>query len=177
MKSCTYFTLFGALVSMWNQKILTEKCKGRETRSTGNHAPSHPPTTPSPIRRNKPHHNCRHKDNYDIIPASSALIRTVMLYLTRQEMLQTLGASIRSARLADNLSLETLAARSGISVSALRNLENGKNASTVTLLEVCRTLRRTDWILNIAPPEINDALFDRAEPKKRLRASPRRKTP
>ena len=100
-----------------------------------------------------------------------------MLYLTRQEMLQTLGASIRSARLAANLSLETLAARSGISVSAFRNLENGKNASTVTLLEVCRTLRRTDWILNIAPPEINDALFDRAEPKKRLRASPRRKTP
>ena len=33
------------------------------------------------------------------------------------------------------------------------NLEGGKNASTVTLLEVCRTLRRTDWIVGIAPPE------------------------
>lgn len=89
-------------------------------------------------------------------------------------MLSTLGASIRMARLAANLSLETVAERSGISMTALRNLEGGKNASTVTLLEVCRTLRRTDWILGIAPPEINDALFDRAEPKKRLRASPRR---
>lgn len=90
-------------------------------------------------------------------------------------MLATLGASMRAARLAANLSLETVAARSGISLTALRNLEGGKNASTVTLLEVCRTLRRTDWILGLAPPEIDDLLFDRAEPKKRLRASPRRR--
>ena len=98
-----------------------------------------------------------------------------MLYQTRQEMLTTLGASVREARLAANLSLETTAARSGISLTALRNLEGGRNASTVTLLEVCRTLRRTDWILGIAPPEINDALFDRLKKGKRLRASPRRK--
>lgn len=89
-------------------------------------------------------------------------------------MLATLGTSVRAARLAANLSLETLAARSGISLTALRNLEGGKNASTVTLLEVCRSLRRTDWIVGIAPPEINDALFDHPVKKKRLRASPRR---
>lgn len=89
-------------------------------------------------------------------------------------MLSTLGSSVRAARLAANLSLETVAARSGISLTALRNLEGGRNASTVTLLEVCRTLRRTDWIIGIAPPEIDDSLFDRPEPKKRLRASPRR---
>ncbi len=81
---------------------------------------------------------------------------------------------MRAARLAANLSLETLAARSGISLTALRNLEGGRNASTVTLLEVCRSLRRTDWILGIAPPEINDDLFDRPEQKKRLRASKRK---
>jgi len=97
-----------------------------------------------------------------------------MLYQTKEEMLATLGASIRAARLSDNLSLETLAARSGISLTALRNLEGGRNASTVTLLEVCRTLRRTDWIAGIAPPELDDALFDRATPKKRQRATPRR---
>lgn len=90
-------------------------------------------------------------------------------------MLAALGASVRAARLSANLSLETLAERSGISLTALRNLEGGKNASTVTLLSVCKTLRRTDWIIGIAPPEINDALFARAEPKKRLRASPRRR--
>ena len=97
-----------------------------------------------------------------------------MIYQTRSEMLAALGTSVRAARLAANLSLETLAARSGISLTALRNLEGGRNASTVTLLEVCRSLRRTDWILGIAPPEIDDALFDRAEPKKRQRASPHR---
>jgi len=98
-----------------------------------------------------------------------------MIYQTKDEMLTTLGSSIRAARLAANLSLETTAARSGISLTALRNLEGGRNASTVTLLEVCRTLRRTDWIVGIAPPEVNDSLFDRSEPKKRLRATPRRK--
>lgn len=89
-------------------------------------------------------------------------------------MLATLGASIRSARLADNLSLEALAERSGVSMTALRNLEAGRNASTVTLLEVCRSLRRTDWIAGIAPPEIDDSLFDRPMAKKRQRATPRR---
>lgn len=97
-----------------------------------------------------------------------------MIYQTKAEMLAALGVSVRAARLAANLSLETVAARSGISLTALRNLEAGRNASTVTLLEVCRTLRRTDWIAGIAPPEIDDALFDREEPKKRLRASPRK---
>jgi len=100
-----------------------------------------------------------------------------MIYQTREEMLATLGMSVRSARLLANLSLETLAQRSGISMTALRNLEGGKNASTVTLLEVCRTLRLTDWIAGIAPPEIDDALFDRPEPKKRQRATPRRTRP
>lgn len=99
-----------------------------------------------------------------------------MIYQTRQELLTTLGMSIRAARLAANLSLEMVAERSGISVTALRNLEGGRNASTVTLLEVCRTLRRTDWILGIAPPEIDDALFDRPDARKRQRATPRRRT-
>jgi len=98
-----------------------------------------------------------------------------MIYQTKHELLMTLGSSIRAARLAANLSLETTAARSGISLTALRNLEGGRNASTVTLLQVCRTLKCTDWIIGIAPPEIDDSLFDRAEPKKRLRATPRRK--
>lgn len=99
-----------------------------------------------------------------------------MIYQTRQELLSALGASMRAARLAANLSLETVAERSGISITAVRNLEGGRNASTLTLLEVCRTLRRTDWILGIAPPEIDNALFDRPKSAKRQRATPRRKS-
>ncbi len=98
-----------------------------------------------------------------------------MIYQTRQEMLATLGESVKAARLAANVTREAMAARCGVSVTAIRNLEGGRNASTVTLLEVCRALRRTDWILGIAPPEIDDRLFDDPIGKKRVRASGRRK--
>lgn len=99
-----------------------------------------------------------------------------MLYQTQDEMLGSLGESLRSARLAQNLSQQTVAVRSGVSMTALRNLEAGRNASTSALLSVCRTLRQTDWIEHIAPPELNDALFDRPEPgRKRLRAARQRK--
>ncbi len=96
-----------------------------------------------------------------------------MLYLTTGEMLAELGRNLREARLADNLSQMTVAARSGVSLKAVRNLEDGKNASTASLLALCKTLRRTDWITNLAPPELNDALFDRppGTPRRR-RASP-----
>ena len=98
-----------------------------------------------------------------------------MLYQTTDEMLATMGAGLRAARLADNLSQATAAARSGISLKAVRNLEDGKNASTFSLLALCKTLRLTDWIANLSPPELSDALFDRppsAPPRRR--ASPKR---
>ena len=97
-----------------------------------------------------------------------------MLYLTTSEMMAELGRNLREARLADNLSQTTAAERSGISLKAVRNLEDGKNASTASLLALCKTLRRTDWIANLAPPELDDALFDRAPgAPRRKRASPR----
>lgn len=90
-------------------------------------------------------------------------------------MLLSLGSGIRAARLAANLSQEEAARRSGVSLTALRNLESGRNASTATLVEICRTLRNTDWILNLAPAEVSDELFDRPEPtQKRQRARARR---
>ena len=99
-----------------------------------------------------------------------------MLYQTKDEMLAVLGQGVRAARLAANLSQQETAARSGVSMTALRNLEAGKNASTVTLLSVCRLLRRTDWILGIAPPEVSDALFDEPTPGvRRQRATPQRR--
>ena len=96
-----------------------------------------------------------------------------MIYQTTAEMLVSLGEGLRASRLADNLSQTTAAARSGISLKAVRNLEAGKNASTSSLLALCKTLRLVDWIENLAPPEISDALFDRppgAPPRRR--ASP-----
>ena len=93
--------------------------------------------------------------------ASTVLIKTIMFYQTKDEMLAVLGQGVRAARLAANLSQQETAARSGVSMTALRNLEAGKNASTVTLLSVCRLLRRTDWILGIAPPGVTRSLTSR----------------
>ena len=93
-----------------------------------------------------------------------------MIYQTTAEMLASLGEGLRAARLADNLSQTAAAARSGISLKAVRNLEAGKNASTASLLALCKTLRRVDWIANIAPPALSDDLFDRppgAPPRRR----------
>ena len=95
-----------------------------------------------------------------------------MVYRTRDEMLKVLGENLRASRLADNLSQQTAAERSGISLKAIRNLEAGENTSTLSLLSYCRTLRKTDWLMTLAPPEINDAMFERrfAQKGRRQRA-------
>ena len=49
-------------------------------------------------------------------------------------MLKVLGENLKASRLADNLSQQVAADRSGISLKAIRNLEAGENASTLSLL-------------------------------------------
>lgn len=98
-----------------------------------------------------------------------------MLYETNAEMLMTLGRSLRAARLAGNISQQTAAERSGISLKAVRNIEGGRNASTFSLMALCKTLRLTDWIVNIAPPVLDDAYFDRPTARRRQRAGSPRK--
>ena len=87
-------------------------------------------------------------------------------------MLKVLGENLKASRLADNLSQQVAADRSGISLKAIRNLEAGENASTLSLLSYCRTLRKTDWLMALAPPEIDDAMFERrfAQKGRRQRA-------
>ena len=98
-----------------------------------------------------------------------------MLYQTRETMLATLGANLRSARLSLNISQQEAANRSGISLKAVRNLETGENSSTLSLLSLCRTLNKIDWLMSIAPAAVDELAFDRRDPKKRLRAMPPRK--
>lgn len=99
-----------------------------------------------------------------------------MLYQTSSEMLQVLGANLKAARLADNITQQVAADRSGISLKAVRNLEDGKNASTISLLNYCRTLRKTDWLMQLAPPEINDSLFTQPDKRGRQRATAARRS-
>lgn len=99
-----------------------------------------------------------------------------MIFTSREEMLIALGENLREARLAMNISQQTAAERSGISLKAVRNIESGINASTFSLLSLCRTLGKTDWIMTLAPPEIHPALFEQRNPlQKRQRAGVKRK--
>lgn len=94
-----------------------------------------------------------------------------MIFTSRSEMLIALGENLREARLAMNISQQTAAERSGISLKAVRNLERGENASTLSLMSLCRTLGKMDWIMTLAPPEIHPALFEQRDPlHKRQRA-------
>ena len=74
-----------------------------------------------------------------------------MVFRSREEMLAALGTSLRESRLALNISQQTAADRSGISLKAVRNIESGENASTYSLVSLCRTLGKTDWIVNLFP--------------------------
>ena len=93
-----------------------------------------------------------------------------MIYTTPVEMLATLGTNLKEVRLRMNLSQQVAAERSGISLKAVRNIEGGLNASTESLVKYCRTLRKTDWVMSLAPPELDPAIFERPSSKKRLRA-------
>lgn len=95
-----------------------------------------------------------------------------MIYRTRKEMLKVLGENLKASRLAVNLSQQVAAERSGISLKAVRNIETGMNSSTLSLVSYCRTLQKTDWLMALAPPEIDASLFDRRNAaRKRRRAS------
>ena len=101
--------------------------------------------------------------------------RYVVIYRTVNEMLKSLGDALRAERLSQNLSQQTAADRSALSLKAVRNLENGENASLKTLMALCRTLKKTDWIVNLAPPEMDRSMFERKEPFKRRQRAAKRK--
>ena len=70
---------------------------------------------------------------------------------TVEEHEQTLGEDLQRLRIRQNLTQNILAERSGISVSAVKNLESGRGATLHTLISVLRTLGREGWLQSIAP--------------------------
>ncbi len=68
-----------------------------------------------------------------------------------QELESLLGENIKKFRLQKGLHQEALSNQAGISVSALKNLENGAGSSVKTLIRVVRALGREDWIEAVAP--------------------------
>jgi len=83
-----------------------------------------------------------------IIALKGAIIKTIKSPL---ELENILGENIKRLRLQKGLHQETLSEEAGISVSALKNLENGDGASVKTLIRVMRSLGREDWIEAVSP--------------------------
>lgn len=71
--------------------------------------------------------------------------------LTVLEWEARVGEQFRSARLRAGLDQAELADLSAASLSAIKNLEQGKGSTLKTLVRVARALDREDWLGGIAP--------------------------
>ena len=89
-----------------------------------------------------------------------------------EDLLIDIGSMLKRERLYRNLSQKVVSERSGISESALKNLEGGKGASLTTFIQVCRTLGKDEWILRLGPADaVSIQDFAKRGGRPRLRAS------
>jgi len=68
-------------------------------------------------------------------------------------ILADVGSMLRRERLQQNLSQQIVADRSGISLTAVKNLESGRDSSLSTFIQVCRTLGKDEWVLTLGPTD------------------------
>lgn len=71
--------------------------------------------------------------------------------LTIEELEYLLGNNIRQLRLQRNIDQQALSEQAGVSLTALKNLESGKGATTKTMLRVLRALGKESWVGQLAP--------------------------
>lgn len=92
---------------------------------------------------------------------------------TPEELVTGIGQQLRDLRLMRNVDQVTLAARAGVSVGALKNLESGEGANLTTFVKVLRALDRAQWLAGLAPvATINPlTLVKRGAPRQRARLS------
>ena len=98
-----------------------------------------------------------------------------MIFLTCEEWMERIGENLKARRLRENLSQQTLAARSGVSLNAVKNLESGRGASVHSLVSVCRTLGAVGWIDSLAPASETSPLEIARRGRMRLRAAPQKR--
>jgi transcriptional regulator with XRE-family HTH domain len=87
------------------------------------------------------------------------------------DLVALLGERVRELRLREDLAQTVLAARSGISLKAVKNLENGTGATVTSLLRVLRTLGQTEWIEALGPKVAISPMQMLTRKKKRVRAT------
>jgi transcriptional regulator with XRE-family HTH domain len=97
---------------------------------------------------------------------------------TAEELESRLGERLRALRLLKNMDQATVAARAGISVGALKNLEGGRGTTVKTLIRVVRVLGREEWLAGVAPiASINPLTVVRnAQPRQRARRAQNKAT-
>jgi len=86
-----------------------------------------------------------------VISGSNSQSSTVRADLSTEEWEQRVGAQFRSARLAAGFEQSTLAESAGVSLGAVRNLENGRGSTLKTIVRVARVLGLTGWLDGAAP--------------------------
>ncbi|MBS0373880.1 MAG: helix-turn-helix transcriptional regulator [Proteobacteria bacterium] len=96
----------------------------------------------------------------------------MITYATQAEQAAALGERLRALRLERNLHQDALAARAGVALNAVKNLESGRGTIR-TLVAVLRALGRDTWLDALAPlPTINPLALPKAgRPRQRARAS------
>ncbi|WP_287183835.1 helix-turn-helix transcriptional regulator [Paraburkholderia sp.] len=93
---------------------------------------------------------------------------------TPEELEAEVGDHLKTLRVHKNLDQATVAARAGISVRSLRNLESGNGSSLHTLILVLRALGRETWLDTIAPvPTINPEMLTRTSAPRQRASKPR----
>ena len=93
----------------------------------------------------------------------------------KETILKRIGEALKTHRLRQNIPQKVLAERSGISLTAVKRLENGDGATLGSFVLVCRTLGIDEWIGGLEPrDEISPLAYAEAlkksEAKKRRRA-------
>lgn len=77
--------------------------------------------------------------------------------VTNSEMRSTeewesfIGAQFRALRIRANLTQGELGIRAGLSIGAVKKLEQGTGSSLSSLIKILRVLKRTDWLSALAP--------------------------
>ena len=94
---------------------------------------------------------------------------------SKETILKRIGEALKAHRLRQNIPQNVLAERSGISLTAVKRLENGDGATLGSFVLVCRTLGLDRWISEMEPrDEISPLAYAEAlkksEAKKRRRA-------
>jgi transcriptional regulator with XRE-family HTH domain len=104
-------------------------------------------------------------------------MNTPALLATPSERCRTLGDRLRMHRLAQALSQQELALRSGVSQGALKKLEKDGQSNLLTVVRVVQALGLADELGHVfllgSPASIAD--MERAEKAQRRRAPPRRR--